>query len=332
MKLGETAVFALGVHVAQGDHGRPGVDLPFRGGVDRRDRAGRSGHVPRAVRIERSRADGVAVKHDVGARAERRALIRERHGERVAAADLDAARIFRAVPKPDGDALTGGRGGGRRFRVQGHASVQRDDHESAVLADDALHIVARRGVDRLDAAGRGRGERGVCRAGGRGADLAGNVFQIVLHRGNRVHDRDLVHGGKRLPFGDNVAVLDKVFRDLHAVRHGDLHAVLAGERSGAGHGRVNVAALYGDGLFRAFILLLLSGGEHRRERRHTYSDGHEHRGDDDILCSFPFRFHISLRNAARRWASFLRLCLPDTARRSRRWQSRRSPRAPQRCR
>ena len=83
---------------------------------------------------------------------------------------------------------------------------------------------------------------------------------------------------------------------------------------------------------RARVLLLLTGGKHRRKRRHQNGDGHEHRGDDDIFCSFPFCFHVSLRNAVRRWASSSRPCLPDTARRSRRWQSRRSPRAQQRCR
>ena len=332
VELGETAVFALGVHIAQREHRRALRDLPFHGGVDSRDRARGGGHVPGAVRIERAGADGLAVEQNVRLRAERGAVIRERYGEGIAAADLDAARIFRAVFAADGDALAGRRGGGRRFRVHGHAPVERDDHESAVLADDGLHVVAGIGVDRLDAACGGRGEIGVRRAGGRGADLAGEVFEIVLHRGDRVHDRGLVRGGERLPFGDDIAVCHEIFRDLHAVRHGDFHAVPAGERARARDGGVNVAALHGDGFRRARVLLLLTGGKHRRKRRHQNGDGHEHRGDDDIFCSFPFCFHVSLRNAVRRWASSSRPCLPDTARRSRRWQSRRSLRAQQRRR
>ena len=332
VELGETAVFAFGVHAAERENGRAGVDLPPDGSIDCRNRARRSGHVPCTVRIKRARADGFAVEHNLGRRTERGAVVRERHGERAAPADLDAARIFHAVLAADGDALAGRRGVGRRFGVHGHAPVERDDHESAVLTDDALHVVARFGVNRFDAARGGRGEIGIRRAGGRGAHLAGEVFEIVLHRGDRVHDRGLVHGGERLPFGDDIAVCHEIFRDLHAVRHGDLYPVTAGERARARDGGVNVAALHGDGFRRARVLLLLTGGKHRRERRHQNGDGHEHRGDDDIFCSFPFCFHVSLRNAVRRWASSSRPCLPDTARRSRRWQSRRSPRAPRRRR
>ncbi len=61
------------------------------------------------------------------------------------------------------------------------------------------------------------------------------------------------------PFGDDIAVCHEIFRDLHAVRHGDLHAVPAGERARARDGGVNVAALHGDGFRRARVLLLLTG-------------------------------------------------------------------------
>ena len=45
VELGETAVFALGVHIAQREHRRALRDLPFHGGVDPRDRARGGGHV-----------------------------------------------------------------------------------------------------------------------------------------------------------------------------------------------------------------------------------------------------------------------------------------------
>ena len=68
--------------------------------------------------------------------------------------------------------------------------------------------------------------------------------------------------------------------------------------------------------------LLLPGAQEGGQSRHPHRYRQQQHGEHKVFY-FPFLFHISLRNAARRWASSWRPCWPGTARRSRRWQSRR---------
>ena len=277
-------------------------------GVHAADLAADGRHVPGAVDIQIRLPQALAVfVQDLRDLADPGALVGEGDGQVQALGHLHPAGELPAVGQDHGQVPALFHRAGR-VDLQDHHPFQGHYRQTAVLGHHVGDLVPHGGVDLLDPAG-GREQDGVI------GDLLwvflqlpGDVVQVILDGGDGLAHGQGFHQGQGLALLHPVAVFDQIFGDLHALEHADGGALLLLERAAAGDGGAEGLSLHRRGQVAGLVVrLLLPGADQGRQVGHAPRHGQQqHHGDD--VSDLAFLFHISLRNARRRWASSWRPC------------------------